>query len=169
LGTKACDRGRKGGHVGDDHWRARRAQARRMAEGAPRFRDLGGIAAADDQTIRWGILYRSEALWRLTETDLDVLRALRLRTVCDLRGEPERLHSPHRWPDELAVDFLNLAVLGRKPDPLAIAAVLASHLDCLNAAFDTVTRDFGSVENYLASVGGLDADRRSRLRALLLE
>jgi protein-tyrosine phosphatase len=251
-------------------------------EGAPRFRDLGGIAAADDQTIRWGILYRSEALWRLTETDLDVLRALRLRTVCDLRGEPERLRSPHRWPDGLAVDFLNLdpawvdephderflrmvradfsetgakaaledyyrrlpagyaanlprlfsrlsdprgipavilcqhgkdrtgfvvalvlsalgvspeairddyaitgpvrhaedagratqfftAVLGRKPDPAAIAAVLASHLDCLNAAFDTITRDFGSAENYLASAGGLDADRLSRLRALLLE
>jgi protein-tyrosine phosphatase len=251
-------------------------------EGAPRFRDLGGIAAAEDQTIRRGILYRSEALWRLTKTDLGVLRALRLRTVCDLRGEPERLRSPHRWPDGLAVDVLNLdpawvdephderflrwvradfsetgaktamedyyrrlpagyaahlprlfsrlsdprgipavilcqhgkdrtgfivalvlsalgvspaairddyavtgpvrhaedagratqfftAVLGHKPDPAAIEAVLASHLDCLNAAFDTITRDFGSVENYLASVGGLDADRRSRLRALLLE
>jgi protein-tyrosine phosphatase len=77
-------------------------------EGAPRFRDLGGIAAAEYQTIRRGILYRSEALWRLTKTDLGVLRALRLRTVCDLRGEPERLRSPHRWPDGLAVDVLNL-------------------------------------------------------------
>lgn len=251
-------------------------------EVAPRFRDLAGIAAADDRPIREGILYRSEALWRLTETDLDVLRMLRLRTVCDLRGEPERRSAPHRWPDGLAVDFLNLgpawtdephderflrmvradfsatgakaaledyyrrlpagyaahlpllfsrlsdprgipavilcqhgkdrtgfvvvlllsalgvspeaiqgdyaltgpvrhpddagratqffaAVLGREPDPAAIEAILASHLDCLDAAFDMITRDFGSVETYLASVGGLDAGRRSRLRALLLE
>jgi protein-tyrosine phosphatase len=251
-------------------------------EGAPRFRDLGGIAAADDRAVRSGILYRSEALWRLTETDLDVLRALRLRTVCDLRGEPERSRSPHRWPHGVEVEFLNLdpawvdephderflrmvradfsasgakaamedyyrrlpaayaahlpslflrlcdprgipavilcqhgkdrtgfvvalllsalgvaseairgdyaltgplrhpddagratqffaAVIGREPDPAAIEAVLASQLDCLNAAFDTITHDFGSVEDYLASAGGLGAERRSRLRSLLLE
>jgi protein-tyrosine phosphatase len=86
-----------------------------------------------------------------------------------IRGD-YALTGPVRHPDDAdrATQFFT-EVLGREPDPAAIEAVMASHLECLNAAFDAVARDFGSVENYLASAGGLDASTRSRLRALLLE
>jgi protein-tyrosine phosphatase len=53
------------------------------------FRDLGGIATADGRHVRSGVLYRADALHRLTDDDLDVLRRLGLRTVIDLRTQGE--------------------------------------------------------------------------------
>ena len=58
-------------------------------EGTCNFRDLGGYRSADGRTVRWGRLYRSDALHQLTPADLDVLRGLGLRTVVDLRTERE--------------------------------------------------------------------------------
>jgi len=54
--------------------------------GPSNFRDLGGYRAADGRTVRWGRVYRSDAL-RLTDDDVVVLRdRIGLRTVVDLRA-----------------------------------------------------------------------------------
>jgi protein tyrosine/serine phosphatase len=53
------------------------------------FRDLGGYPTADERALRSGILYRSDTLHRLTVADVDVFRALGLRTVVDLRSSTE--------------------------------------------------------------------------------
>ncbi len=53
------------------------------------FRDLGGYPTADERHLRWGTLYRSDTLHRLTAADLEVFRALGLRTVVDLRSSTE--------------------------------------------------------------------------------
>lgn len=62
-------------------------------EGALNTRDLGGIATEDGRRVRPGVIFRSDALVTLTETDLERLAQLGLRTVVDLRtrGEIERL------------------------------------------------------------------------------
>ena len=65
-------------------------------QGAVNCRDLGGYAAADGRQLRWGLLYRSDSLAELSDADLAQLAARGLRTVCDLRGEPERAHKPSR-------------------------------------------------------------------------
>ncbi len=49
------------------------------------FRDLGGYPTVDGRTTRWGLVYRADGLYRLTDTDLDVVRRLGLRSVIDLR------------------------------------------------------------------------------------
>ena len=49
------------------------------------FRDLGGYPAAGGRTVRWGRLYRSDGLWRLTPDDLEVFARVGVRTVLDLR------------------------------------------------------------------------------------
>lgn len=73
------------------------ARSRRLPlQGAVNCRDLGGYLATDGRSLRWGLLYRSDSLAELTHTDLAQLASLGLRTVCDLRGEPERLHKPSR-------------------------------------------------------------------------
>ena len=53
------------------------------------FRDLGGYPVADGRHLRWGALYRSDTLHRLTAADVEVFRALGLRTVVDLRSSTE--------------------------------------------------------------------------------
>ncbi len=64
--------------------------------GAVNFRDLGGYATTDGRRLRWGRVFRSDSLAELDDQDLARLEALGLRTVCDLRGEPEREHKPNR-------------------------------------------------------------------------
>ncbi|MDB5970314.1 MAG: protein tyrosine/serine phosphatase [Hydrocarboniphaga sp.] len=64
--------------------------------GAVNFRDLGGYVAADGRRVRWNQLFRSDSLAELSDADLQVLARVGLRTICDLRGEPERVHKPNR-------------------------------------------------------------------------
>lgn len=53
------------------------------------FRDLGGYPTADGGHLRWGTLYRSDTLHRLTAADVAAFRDLGLRTVVDLRSSTE--------------------------------------------------------------------------------
>ena len=61
-------------------------------QGTSNLRDLGGWPAAGGGRVRFGQVFRSAALGRLTEADAATLAATGLRTVVDLRGEPERRH-----------------------------------------------------------------------------
>lgn len=63
--------------------------------GAPNARDLGGLRTADGRIVRPRRLIRSGALWRLTPEDIDVLRALDLRTVVDFRTAQEISEKPN--------------------------------------------------------------------------
>ena len=78
-------------------------------DGAHNFRDLGGYRGAEGRVVRYGRFYRSGVLEHFTDDDLVRLRGLGIRTICDLRSNPERLNHPTRWPehqaDEPAVEF----------------------------------------------------------------
>lgn len=78
-------------------------------EGAPNFRDLGGLLTADGRRLRRGLLYRSEALNTLSERDLEAVRKLGVRLVCDLRSRGERRDWPNRWPSDCAHELLTAA------------------------------------------------------------
>jgi protein-tyrosine phosphatase len=52
-------------------------------------RDLGGIPTADGGEVRAGRVFRADGVHRLAGDDLDVIRALGLRTVIDLRSPGE--------------------------------------------------------------------------------
>ena len=67
-------------------------------EGASNLRDLGGWRGHQGQALRHGVLFRSDALHRLTNQDLATLEATGLSTVCDLRGTREAATSPSRLP-----------------------------------------------------------------------
>ncbi|GGG21181.1 protein-tyrosine-phosphatase [Caldovatus sediminis] len=72
---------------------------RRIAlEGCTNLRDLGGYRAADGRRVRFGRVFRSASLARLTEGDLDILCTLGIRTICDLRGREESAAAPSRLP-----------------------------------------------------------------------
>ena len=63
---------------------------RRIAlEGQSNFRDLGGYETTDGRTVKWGQLYRSGDLSKLTAEDVGRLHALGIRLVCDFRTNAE--------------------------------------------------------------------------------
>ena len=59
-------------------------------QGASNFRDLGGYAATDGRTVRWGQIFRSNHLGHLTDGDIDVVRGLGVKHAFDFRGTQER-------------------------------------------------------------------------------
>jgi protein-tyrosine phosphatase len=66
--------------------------------GTPNFRDIGGYRTVDGRRVRWGRVYRSGTLHRLTEEDLRYLEQLQVRLICDLRTEDEMTSEPDRVP-----------------------------------------------------------------------
>ena len=63
---------------------------RRVALGGPvNFRDVGGYAAADGQSVAWRRLYRSDSLHHLEETDGPLLHERGIVTAIDFRADDE--------------------------------------------------------------------------------
>ncbi|MCP3715344.1 tyrosine-protein phosphatase [Paraburkholderia sp. CNPSo 3281] len=81
-----------------------------MLDGAPNFRDLGGLLARDGRRVRAGFIYRSGSLSGLTERDLDIVTKLGIRLVCDMRSERERKAAPNRWLPVQGVEELHIEV-----------------------------------------------------------
>ena len=107
-------------------------QRRLPLEGGLNFRDLGGYPTADGGSTRWGVLYRSDHLNTLTDTDVRLLDGLGLKRVHDLRLQKERDRQPSRLPegvevrhlaamdlgmDETMVDVVQDVLAGRRPLP----------------------------------------------------
>lgn len=65
-------------------------------DGAANFRDLGGYATADGHHVRWGHVYRSADISKLTPADLDTLKARNIRYDVDLRGVQESAQAPDK-------------------------------------------------------------------------
>lgn len=73
--------------------------ARRLLplEGGINFRDMGGYPVQDGRRIKWGKLYRSGSMARLTPADEAHLAGLGFRCVVDFRSAREQEHAPNRW------------------------------------------------------------------------
>ncbi len=81
--------------------------------GAKNFRDLGGYKTVAGKTVRWGSLYRSDALNKLRDADLKLLSTLNLHQIIDLRSGYERELYPDRLPSELASLVAEIPILDR--------------------------------------------------------
>lgn len=75
-------------------------------KGGQNFRDLGGYRTRDGRMVRWGVLFRSGAMNRLTPADFTQLGKLGIRTVCDFRSSDERSAAPVRWPGNVTPQVL---------------------------------------------------------------
>ncbi|HLU75456.1 MAG TPA: tyrosine-protein phosphatase [Nonomuraea sp.] len=79
------------------------------------FRDLGGYATADGRSVRWQRLYRADSLGWLAGDDVERFRALRVRTVIDLRHAYET-EKYGRVPEDHGLAYHNLPIEGRRWD-----------------------------------------------------
>ena len=86
------------------------AQRRVLFDGIQNFRDLGGYPTAGGGQVRWGQVFRADALHKLTEADLEAFGRLGVRTVYDLRGEVERAEFPGPF------ESIHLSIVGRAED-----------------------------------------------------
>ena len=89
----------------------REAHRRLTFSGTYNFRDMGGYAAADGRHVKWGVLYRSDKLQKLTKRDLQVLAGLNLSCVIDLRADFEREKEPDRLPDNTDIQLIPLPIV----------------------------------------------------------
>ncbi|MBR1175961.1 tyrosine-protein phosphatase [Bradyrhizobium sp. KB893862 SZCCT0404] len=92
--------------------------ARHLAlQGASNFRDLGGYKTIDGRTTRWRHIFRSNHLGQLTAADVEIVRALGVRSAFDFRGVEERT-SGVCVVNEIAVHSLPI-------EPTVVAALRA--------------------------------------------
>jgi protein-tyrosine phosphatase len=153
-------------------------------EGGTNFRDAGGYAIAGGRRVRWGQVYRSAALHRLTDDDLRAVEQLGIRVVYDLRRDVEC----ERWPSKLpaSVARRHLPIGGessrtKEQYDLLIAGKLTEvSNDFLVQVYDDLcgmgARNFGEVLTALADPEGTPAlvhctagkDRTGMAIALLL-
>jgi protein tyrosine/serine phosphatase len=75
-------------------------------EGIHNLRDYGGYAVAGGGRVRRGLLFRSGQHMEASEADLDLIHALDIRTIIDLRGTSEREGFPCRRHPEFAAQVI---------------------------------------------------------------
>lgn len=98
----------------------RREPGRRIPfDGLGNLRDLGGYRAADGRTVRWGRLYRSDHLGRLSRRDRRRLRALELAVVVDFRSSAERARAPSRLPAGQGIRVVEIPIFEGDEDAVA--------------------------------------------------
>ena len=75
------------------------------------FRDLGGYPTADGRTTSFGRVFRADGLQRLAGTDLELVDALGIRTVIDLRT-PAEIADRGTFPTHLhTVQYHHLSII----------------------------------------------------------
>jgi protein-tyrosine phosphatase len=96
------------------------------------FRDLGGYRTGEGRFVRWQRLYRSDALHRLSEQDVETFAAMGLRTVIDLRSKTEvddhgrAPDAPDRdWHHVPMLDDIKLAPTDPAEEPLELREPMA--------------------------------------------
>ena len=102
-------------------------------EGAPNFRDLGGLKTRNGGQVRHGTIYRSDNLSRLSDRDLDRLELAGIRLICDLRSHDEIRRIRSRWRDTHVAEFLHLDING--------------DIRAVNDSFSKLLQDDASIED----------------------
>lgn len=141
------------------------------------FRDLGGYRGHAGRSLRWGRLYRSDSLGKLAGADVDRFRALRVRTVIDLRY-PWEIEAAGRIPHHDGLAWHNLSIEHRPYDQAEIdpdvdpwrfladryAEVASDGVRELRQALEIIAADSGPLVFHCAS----GKDRTGLLAALVL-
>jgi protein-tyrosine phosphatase len=86
------------------------AERQLSLEGTPNFRDLGGYLSDDGRRLKWGKLYRSGRLSRLSDIDRRYIKRLGVTLVCDFRQVVEQELEPTWLGDETSNLLASLPV-----------------------------------------------------------
>ncbi len=87
-------------------------------DGSVNFRDLGGYETIDGRRVKWGLLFRSDNLGRLSDRDVTFLRRMGIELVCDFRTPAEAEQLPDRFPRGGHAKYLHLPIRHGEFDPV---------------------------------------------------
>ncbi len=87
-------------------------------DGAYNVRDLGGYSTIDGFATKWGLLYRGDALYRLTESDWQVLLERGVHAAIDLRSRSEVEANPIVTPTNVVYENFSLM---REQDDISVS------------------------------------------------
>ncbi|MGY9041707.1 MAG: tyrosine-protein phosphatase [Alphaproteobacteria bacterium] len=79
-------------------------------EGTSNFRDLGGYEAGNGMRLRKGLIYRSDSLSYLTQSDFQKIQKIGIKTVCDFRSEIEMKDSPSPFSSKTSPRLFHLPI-----------------------------------------------------------
>ena len=92
-------------------------ERRVQLEGSVNFRDLGGYETTDGRRVKWGQVFRSDNLGRLTDRDVSYVQRMGIRLICDFRTPAEAEKLPDRVPRSDRIGYRHLPIQHGEHDP----------------------------------------------------
>ena len=77
-------------------------------DGAHNTRELGGYKTTDGKSIKWGMLYRSDKLSDISDTDQAYLQDLGIKKIIDFRSKEEKEEDPDIIP--IGIDYIEMPI-----------------------------------------------------------
>ena len=132
-----------------------------LMDGAHNTRELGGYKTVDGKSVKWGMLFRSDKLSDISETDQKYLQTLGIKKIVDFRSEEEKTEDPDIIPAGINYVEMPISVDGAMRSK--IEAVLKGETDkevksfLVDANKEFVTSYTDVYENFLRGLIDEDA------------
>ena len=130
-------------------------------DGSHNTRELGGYKTTEGKSVKWGMLFRSDKLSDISETDQKYLQALGIEKIVDFRSAEEKTEDPDVIPAGISYVEMPISVDGAMRSK--IEAVLKGETDkevesfLIDANREFVTNYTGVYENFLRGLIDEDA------------
>jgi protein-tyrosine phosphatase len=95
------------------------AERHQPFEGIVNFRDLGGYETTDGRRVKWGRVFRSGHLARVSEKDKMLLKRMGIKVICDFRSPGELEAQPDWLPEDGSTTYLHYPIVHGEFDPVA--------------------------------------------------
>ena len=96
-------------------------------DGAHNTRELGGYTTTDGQTVKWGMLFRSDKLSDIPDIDKEYLQNLGIKRIVDFRSEDEKSEDPDKIPE--GINYVEMPIRVDGAMRTKIEAVLRGETD----------------------------------------
>lgn len=120
--------------------------------GGYNFRDLGGIKNTAGKYVKWGKVFRSDDLYKLTDADLQYLASIPLVSIVDFRAQSEIDAAPDKVPSSTKRDYVCSISPGRLNDTERVAKLSPTQMDSammdMNRLFVTDTASINQYRSY---------------------
>ena len=115
--------------------------------GGYNFRDMGGIKNTDGKYVKWGKVFRSDDLFKLTDADLNYLASIPLTTIVDFRAQSEIDAAPDRVPSSVKTDFLCSITPGQLNSFDAVKSLSPNQMDSAMMKMNVLLVTYSTIIN----------------------
>lgn len=80
--------------------------------GTSNFRDIGGYLTSGNSQVKFGKIFRSDNLAKLTKESWDLISQLGIGSIIDLRREDEKRRAPTVVPSDVPIEVIEIPIDG---------------------------------------------------------